>query len=105
MLDGWESDGQEMQNCWESCGIMNFKQLKMVHRKLWRLSIYFNLAWMRLKKDNDMSMRKAPFLKLNGVKEACNFFKDTIVLCAWLSEGSACPVHLIGFHFSAADVS
>ncbi len=34
---------------------------------------------MRLQKDNDMSMRKAPLLKLNGVKEASSFTKETML--------------------------
>lgn len=33
---------------------------------------------MRLEEDNDMSMRKASLLKLNGVKVACYFTKYTI---------------------------
>jgi hypothetical protein len=34
---------------------------------------------MRLKEDNDVSMRKASLLELNGVKKACNFPKNTIL--------------------------
>src|SRR5450756_1578978 len=33
---------------------------------------------MWFKEDNDVSMRKAPLLKLNSVKEACSFTKHTI---------------------------
>jgi len=40
---------------------------------------------MRLQKDNDMSMRKAPLLKLNGVKEASSITKET--MCNVMNEG------------------
>ncbi len=50
------------------------KQLRIVHRKL-RGHEAVNLLWgmqlgMRLQENNDVCMRKAPFLKLNSVKEA-----------------------------------
>src|SRR6266849_3095716 len=58
------------------------KQLGMVDRKLRRHETV-NLLWstqlgMRLKEDDDVSMWKAPLLKLDGVKEACNVTKDAI---------------------------
>ncbi len=71
-----------------STGIVNhelldkLKQLGMVDRKLRRHETV-NLVWsaqlgMRLKEDDDMSMWKAPLLKLDGVKKACNVPKNAV---------------------------
>ena len=59
------------------------KQLRMINRKLRRHeAVYlFRSAQlgMRLEEDNDMSMRKAPLLELNGVKKACTVTKNAIL--------------------------
>jgi hypothetical protein len=59
------------------------KQVRIVHRKL-RGHEAVNLLWgtqlgMWLQKDNDVCMRKAPLLELNGIKEAINVTKDTLL--------------------------
>ena len=59
------------------------KQLRMVCRKL-RGHKAINLLrgaqlGMRLKEDNDVCMRKAPLLKLNGVEVAINVTKNAII--------------------------
>jgi hypothetical protein len=58
------------------------KQLRVVHRELRRHEAV-HLLWctqlgMWFKEDNDMSMRKAPLLELNGIKEACRSTKHAI---------------------------
>jgi hypothetical protein len=58
------------------------KQLRIVHRELRRHKAV-HLLWcvqlgMWFKEDNDVSMRKAPLLELNGVKKACTFTKHAI---------------------------
>jgi hypothetical protein len=59
------------------------KQLRIVDRKL-RGHEAVNLLWstqlgMRFEEDNNVSVRKAPLLKLNGVKEARNVTKHTVL--------------------------
>ncbi len=65
------------------------KQFRVVLRKL-RGEKAIDLLWsaqlgMRLQEDNDVSMRKAPLLKLNGVKEASSITKET--MCNVMNEG------------------
>ena len=60
-----------------------FKQHRMVLRKP-RGHEAVNLLWgmqldMRLENNNDVSMRKAPLLKLYSIKKACNFTKHAIL--------------------------
>jgi hypothetical protein len=59
------------------------KQLRMINRKLRRHEAVYLFRsvqlGMRLEEDNDVSMRKAPFLELNGVKKACTVTKNAIL--------------------------
>ena len=82
------------------------KQLRIVHRKLRRHKAV-NLLWgtqlgMRLKEDNDMGMRKASLLELNGVKEARNISKDAIfdVMNEGVKLGMKHPCDQIRAHMS-----